>query len=71
MDFTAPSPSGFTNRVPYVPSLTVIVTLLVNELPAFCYIRRFTYRVQNSLALGPVPDNTMQSKMLHTTDVST
>jgi hypothetical protein len=71
MDFTAPNPCGFTYRVPHVPSLTVIVTLLVNELPAFCDIRKFSYRVQNSLALGPVPTNTMQTKMSHSTDVST
>ena len=71
MDFTAPNPSVFTYRVPHVPSLTVIVTLLVNELPAFCDIRRFTYPVQNSLALGPVPTNTMQSKISYTTNVST
>ena len=71
MDFTAPKPSGFTYRVPRVPSLTVIIPLLVNELPAFCDIRRYTYRVQNSLALGPVPTNTMQSKLSHTTVVST
>jgi lipid-binding SYLF domain-containing protein len=69
MDFSAPNPSGFTYRLPHVPSLTVIVTLLGNELPAFCDIRRFTYGVQKSLALGPVPSNTMQSKMSHTTNV--
>lgn len=71
MDFTAPNPSGFTYRVPHVPSITVIVTLLVKELPAFRDIRRFTYRVQNGLALGPVPTNTTQSEMSRTTDVST
>jgi len=67
MDFTAPKTSGFTYRVPHVTSLTVIVNLLVNELLTFYDIRRFTYRVQNSLALKPVPTHTMQSKMSHTT----
>jgi len=71
MDFTAPNPPGSTYRVLLFPSLTVIVTLLFNELAAFCDIRQFTYRVQISQALDPVPTNTVQSKMSHTTDVST
>lgn len=46
-----------------------IVTLLVKGLPTF-YIRRFTHSVQNSLALGHVVTNTMQSETSHTTDES-